>query len=247
MSPAHPLRLSCRRYHTQQHEGMPSVQGDPVEPPVPGRPGVGISENGEDAGIALLRLDSDDLLEILANVRTRPDVVDVDLLWKRESIALVQVETASPPLLFPLRQAGVPVEIPFTVLDGTATWELTTSSDRLSELGEHLDAAGIEYDVESVVEIGSSVTERLLTPRQWEVLAVAIDEGYYAVPRDATLTDVAATLSVSKSTCSDILHRCESSVITWFATEQGRLAYPVLFSTSTRPVDRQRHTAVLDP
>ncbi|MFC7139882.1 helix-turn-helix domain-containing protein [Halosimplex aquaticum] len=52
------------------------------------------------------------------------------------------------------------------------------------------------------------------------MLAVAIDEGYYAVPREATLTDVAETLSVSKSTCSDILHRCESSIVTWFATEE---------------------------
>ncbi len=175
---------------------------------------------GENAGIALLRIESDDLLDILADVRSRPDVGDVDLLWKRELTALVQVETTSPPLLFPLWQAGVPVKMPFTVLDGSATWELTTSSDRLSELREHLDEAGIEYDLESVVEIGSSEADRLLTPRQREVLAVAIDAGYYAVPREATLTDVAEALGVSKSTCSDILHRCESSIVTWFAEEQ---------------------------
>jgi predicted DNA binding protein len=176
---------------------------------------------GEDAGIALLRIESADLLDILADVRGQPDVVDADLLWKRERTALVQVETSSPPLLFPLWQAGVPVELPFTVVAGRATWELTTSSERLSDLGEHLDEAGIEYDIESVVEIGSSEADRLLTPRQREVLTIAIDEGYYAVPREATLTDVAETLGVTKSTCSDILHRCENSIITWFAAEQS--------------------------
>ncbi|MFC7193867.1 hypothetical protein ACFQL4_03110 [Halosimplex aquaticum] len=51
---------------------------------------------GEDAGIALLRIESTDLLDILADVRGQPDVVDVDLLWKRERTALVQVETTSP-------------------------------------------------------------------------------------------------------------------------------------------------------
>lgn len=177
---------------------------------------------GEDAGIALLRIESDDLLAILTDVRARPDVVDVDLLWKRASTGLVQVEAASPPLLLPLWRAGVPVEMPFTVRDGAATWELTTSSDRLSELGERLNEAGIEYHLESVVEIGSSEADRLLTPRQREVLTVAIKEGYYAVPREVTLTDVAEKLGVSKSTCSDILHRCESNIITWFATEQFR-------------------------
>jgi predicted DNA binding protein len=176
---------------------------------------------GEDAGIALLRIESADLLDVLGDVREQPDVLDVDLLWKRELTALVQVETTSPPLLLPLWRAGVPVELPFSVLDGRATWELTTSSDRLSELGKHLDEAGIDYDIESVLEIGSSEADRLLTPRQREVLAVAVDEGYYAVPREATLTDVAETLGVSKSTCSDILHRCEGAIITWFAAEQS--------------------------
>jgi len=175
---------------------------------------------GEDAGIALLRIETDDLLEILADVRARPDVVSVDLLWKRAATGLVQVETASPPLLVPLWRAGVPVEMPFTVRDGAATWELTTSPDRLSELGEHLDEADFEYDLESVVEIGSSEADRLLTPRQREVLTVAIEEGYYAVPREASLTDVARKLGVSKSACSDVLHRAESNIVTWFAEEQ---------------------------
>lgn len=175
---------------------------------------------GEDAGIVLLRIESEDLLSVLADIRTRSDVVDVDLLWKRGSVGLVQVEATNPPLLLPLWRAGVPVELPFSVRDGVATWELTTSSDRLSELGEHLEDVGIEYSLESVVEIGSTEADRLLTARQREVLTVALEAGYYAVPREATLTDVAETLGVSKSTCSDILHRCESSILTWFAAEQ---------------------------
>jgi hypothetical protein len=44
---------------------------------------------GEDTGITLLRIESTDLLDILADVRGQPDVVDADLLWKRERTALV--------------------------------------------------------------------------------------------------------------------------------------------------------------
>jgi len=65
-----------------------------------------------------------------------------------------------------------------------------------------------------------SEVNRLLTPRQRAVLPVAIEAGYYAVPRDVTLTDVAKEMDISKSTCSDILHRCESNIVTWFAAEQ---------------------------
>ncbi|WP_228546114.1 helix-turn-helix domain-containing protein [Halegenticoccus tardaugens] len=175
---------------------------------------------GEDAGIALLRIESDDPLTILTDIRGQSDILDVDLLWNRASTSLVQVETESPPLLLPLWQAGVPVEMPFSVRDGTAIWELTTSSDRLSDLGEHLDEAGIECELQSVVEIGSSEADRLLTPRQRQVLTVAIEAGYYTVPREVTLTEVAEELGVSKSTCSEILHRCESNIVTWFAAEE---------------------------
>lgn len=177
---------------------------------------------GEDAGIALLRITTDDLVPILAAVEEREDVTNTDLIWKQDSTGLVQVATTSPPLLLPLWRAGIPVEMPFTIRDGTATWELTTSSERLSELGSHLDEAGIPYEVEYTTEIGTGAADRLLTDRQQEVLLTALDAGYYAVPREATLTEVAQQLDVSKATCSDILHRAESGVLTWFAEEQCR-------------------------
>ncbi|SFC69299.1 hypothetical protein SAMN05444422_11516 [Halobiforma haloterrestris] len=174
---------------------------------------------GEDAGIALVRVTADDLVSILGTIDAQSDVVSLDLLWTQGGTGLVQVEATSPSLLLPLWQAGIPIEMPFSIDDGTATWELTTSSDRLSELGEYLDEAAVEYDLEFVAEIGSPAANRLLTERQREVLTVAIEEGYYAVPREASLTQVAETLGVSKATCSDVLHRAESGIVNWFAEE----------------------------
>ncbi|MFA9504328.1 helix-turn-helix domain-containing protein [Natrinema sp. H-ect1] len=175
---------------------------------------------GEQAGIALLNLTTDDPLPILTAIEQRSDVVDVELLWKQEETALLQVEATSPPLLLPLWQAGVPIRLPFSIQNGEATWELVTSSSRFSALGEALEAAGIEYTLESVAEIGTTQADRLLTDRQQEVMATALEAGYYATPREATLTDVADRLNVSKATCSDVLHRAEGSIISWFADEQ---------------------------
>lgn len=177
---------------------------------------------GEDAGIALLSITTDELLPILTDIENQQDVTAIDLLWKQEHTGLVQVETTSPPLLLPLWQVGIPIEMPFTIRDGTANWELTTSSERLSELGAYLDEAEIQYDLEYTTEIGTRDSERLLTERQQEVLVAALDAGYYAVPREATLTEVAHQLDISKATCSDILHRAENSVLTWFAEEKLR-------------------------
>lgn len=174
---------------------------------------------GERSGIALVRLETDDPLPVLTDLDGRDDVVDLDLLWKQDDEALVQVETADQTLLVPLWQAGVPVEMPFTVVDGVATWELTTSAVRFSALGEYLDAAGVDYDVEYVRGIGEDPAADVLTDRQREVLLAALDRGYYDTPRESTLTEVAEALGVSKATCSDVLHRAEGRLVAWFAAE----------------------------
>ncbi|MFB6184814.1 MAG: helix-turn-helix domain-containing protein [Haloarculaceae archaeon] len=174
---------------------------------------------GETSGIALLELHVDDPLPVIAAIRDRDDVVDLELLWKRDDRALLQVETTHPFLLVPAWRAGVPLTTPFEIRDGTATWEVTTSNARLSSLGEHLDDVGIAFDIEYVRDVGEGAADRLLTDRQQELLLAALAQGYYDNPREATLSAVADSLDVSKSTCSDVLHRAEGAVLRWFADE----------------------------
>jgi predicted DNA binding protein len=52
----------------------------------------------------------------------------------------------------------------------------------------------------------------LLTDRQREVLDVALDLGYYEVPRRATHRDVAERLGLSVGTVSEHLQKIESRV-----------------------------------
>ena len=52
-----------------------------------------------------------------------------------------------------------------------------------------------------------------LTARQRDVVAAAVDLGYYEVPRVATLADVADELGVAASTVSDHLRKAESVVM----------------------------------
>ena len=56
-------------------------------------------------------------------------------------------------------------------------------------------------------------TESLLTDRQREVLATAVRMGYYSVPRECTLADVAKSLDVDKSSVSTTLRRGEAKLV----------------------------------
>lgn len=175
--------------------------------------------SGEGSGIALLEIRTPDPVPIIVAIERRDDVTDFDLLWKRDETTTVQVETTDPLLLFPILKAGIPLQTPFEITDGTATWEITTSSERLSGLGEGLDEAGVEFDIDFVHDEPPDPTEGLLTDRQREVLLAAIEQGYYDTPRRTTLTEVSESLDVSKATGSDVLHRVEGKVLKWFVEE----------------------------
>lgn len=174
---------------------------------------------GDATGIALVELITQNPVPVVTAVERRERVTHLDLLWKHEDEALLQIETKDPPLLVPVWEAGVPLSTPFDVRDGETTWETTTTDERLSAFGERLDDLGVEFDIRYVRTVGRTDADRLLTDRQLEVLLAAAEAGYYETPRTATLTEVADSLDISKATASDILQRAEGTVVDSFLTD----------------------------
>lgn len=173
----------------------------------------------EDTGVGLVRLVTGNPLPIITEMTDRSDIEQLELLWKHEDEALIQIQTSDPVLLLPVWRAGVPLTTPFEIRNGQATWELTTSTSRLSSLRTQLEDFEIGFSIDHVRDIDASRADQLLTDRQQEVLAAALEEGYYRSPREATLGEVADALDIANATCSDILHRAEGHIVHWFAEE----------------------------
>lgn len=176
-------------------------------------------QSADDGGVVLLEFDHENAAPIVAEVETHDDVTQCDLLWSRDGTTLLQVENTEPRLVGPLRRARVPLRTPFEIDDGQAIWELTTSRERLSALGDQLEAAGVAFELESIRPDAEATGESLLTDRQREVLLAAVAQGYYETPRQATLTEVSESLGISKATGSTVLHRAEGAILTWFVEE----------------------------
>ncbi|SNZ03870.1 Predicted DNA binding protein, contains HTH domain [Natronoarchaeum philippinense] len=169
---------------------------------------------GESAGFGLVRITGDDLASVLEAMGDHEVLTSVDPLEGSDDRVLVQFETTRPLLLFSARESGVPIELPMDIRDGEASMEVTASRDRLSMLGEQLDAFGLPFEVELVRERVDS--ERLLTDRQRELLVEAVERGYYDTPRECSVTELAEAIGCAKSTCSETLHRAEERVIKQF-------------------------------
>lgn len=85
---------------------------------------------------------------------------------------------------------------------------------RAADIQAVVDEFPREFDVHidqvSSYKQGLGATASLLTERQHEAVTVAVDLGYYDVPRTATVADVAAELGCASSTASTHLQKAHA-------------------------------------
>lgn len=172
------------------------------------------------SGTGLVELREGDVGAVVDDLLAVDAVDDLTPLHRGEETALVQFETSRPVLLGPVQESGTPLELPFTLRDGRAEWEVTAPRDRLSALASSLDAFGIPYDVEYVRRTGA--VERILTDAQHDLLSTAAERGYYDTPRETTLSELASDLGMAKSTVSETLHRAEGKLVERFLDAADR-------------------------
>jgi hypothetical protein len=171
-----------------------------------------------DAGFGLLEIESESVPAILDAVEAQAGVSSVQLMRRADDTGIVQFETSEPLLLLSIRESGAPIELPLTIRDGTAVIELTASRDRLSAFGQQLERFGMTYTLDRVYD--ALGTPDLLTDQQRRLLVAAVERGYYDTPRECTLTELAESVDLAKSTASVTLHRAEERVIKEFVTER---------------------------
>lgn len=107
------------------------------------------------------------------------------------------------------------VTVPPVVYDETGTGlTVVGASEDLQAMLEDLPEE-ISVTVEQVSDYNRrhATVAADVTDRQFEAVSVAARLGYYTVPREADLADVAAELGCAESTASNLLRKAEASVM----------------------------------
>lgn len=172
---------------------------------------------GDGPGFALVWLTGPDVEAILSDMRDHETIREMSVMQQDDHEATVQFETAAPLLLQAAKASGIPIEMPVEIEAGKATVDVTGAHDRLAELGRQFDELGLDFRVKYVQE--RLRPSQLLTDRQRELLLAAVEKGYYDTPRGCSLTELAGSEGLAKSTCSETLHRAEEVVIKRFVEE----------------------------
>ncbi|MFB6146283.1 MAG: helix-turn-helix domain-containing protein [Halobacteriaceae archaeon] len=95
---------------------------------------------------------------------------------------------------------------------GAVQFEAVGETSALGAFHENLSEFGA-VTVERVHEFEGRRTPARLTDRQRAALAAAVEAGYYEVPRDGAVADVAAALDCSTSTAGELLRKAEAAVV----------------------------------
>ncbi|WP_230198738.1 helix-turn-helix domain-containing protein [Halopiger djelfimassiliensis] len=138
-------------------------------------------------------------------IRVHPDIFEYDQLYGDEHRAIGQYEADEKGLYEFLWESSVPPEFPIVVEGGEMEFTLTATRAQFEAFGAALEDTGRRYDLLTVVHTDEQ--EALLTDRQREYVTVAHRHGYFDVPRECTLAELAAILEVDKSSASETIRR----------------------------------------
>jgi len=172
------------------------------------------AQSADGVGVGFVELLAAEPAEVIESIRSFEPVYTVDVFHRETDRALVQIEADKPILLEVLDTTGVPVEMPFEIQNGQVEWEVTTTRNRLSTLGSALDDSEVGYVVGYITD--DPEFDRILTDTQQRLIRAALNRGYYESPRQCTQEELASSLDMAKSTCSEILHRAEERIVKSF-------------------------------
>ncbi|MFB6184937.1 MAG: helix-turn-helix domain-containing protein [Haloarculaceae archaeon] len=135
--------------------------------------------------------------------------------------------------------------VPATVSGGREHWSVVASDhEQVSTAHEELQGIGrVEVDslcdpdldrlLTGLFEVKQAV--QALSPRQREVLARAVEEGYYDTPRGCNIADLAELDSANTSTVGEHLRRSEAKIL--------KAVAPLLAEPDHGDDERRRQTA----
>ncbi len=142
-----------------------------------------------------------------------PDVVRVDPLAVVGSGCLYRIQYRNPPVIYLYRRLHLPLQFPLQIQAGMLTWEVVSRLAEFQTILGHARRADAGVQVTSVRRGPLRSHLPMLTAPQQELLTRAMAEGYFAVPRGITLTELSRKLNRSKSSLSEGIALIEKRLV----------------------------------
>lgn len=175
------------------------------------------ADNGE---IVLMETRIDDSERFLEYLEEDTQVGWLDVLNNDDDVVLVQfLQTPIPAPGKAAEDVKISPPFPLVIRDGWVYSDFVASREVVEEYRRNLEEHGVRHEILSITEPQGPAS--ILTDRQRQFIEAALDGGYYEQPRQCSITDIAESLDVNKSTAGGILHRAESRIINEYFASIG--------------------------
>jgi predicted DNA binding protein len=160
-------------------------------------------------GNAIIEIIHNNLNPIIEEIKNHESVMEFSLLEQDDNRIKFNVKTKDPYLLYAVINCGALVDFPVNVRDGYAYWRIISNRKGIDKLLTLFEKKGIDFEL---LRIGNSPYQledkkSKLTLEESEVLNKAIELGFFEIPRDISLEDLANRLGKSKSALSVMLRK----------------------------------------
>ncbi len=146
---------------------------------------------------------------IIQEIRNHPSVFQFSILEQEDKKVKFNIKTKDPYLLYAVIKCGVLINFPVRVKDGYAYWRLISSRKSIDQLLTLFEQRNINFEL---LRIGKSPylledEKHKLTYNESNVLDEAISLGFFEIPRNISLEELANKLGKSKSALSVMLRK----------------------------------------
>ncbi|MHA1730459.1 MAG: helix-turn-helix domain-containing protein [Promethearchaeota archaeon] len=183
-----------------------------IESFLPGNSVTHVSEKSL-VGNALIKISGTNIELATEEIKAHPSVVEMHVMSKGDTNALVNVKTRDRWLLGSLIKSESVLRFPVSIswdAEGkraVGIWITTGLRNRVDHLLDLLEERGVQFEILGLEGISNNKIPGTLTPRQAEILDIALESGFFEIPRKITLTELAGKIGIAKSTLSGILRR----------------------------------------
>ena len=163
----------------------------------------------ESIGNSIIEILHYNIESIIPEIKNHSSVFEFTILEQEENRIKFNVKTKDPYLLYALIKCGVLVNFPVRVRDGFAYWKLVASRERIDKLLTIFEKKNIDFELLRIGKSPFSIEDEKnrLTLEESNILDNAISLGFYEIPRNISLEELANKLGKSKSALSVMLRK----------------------------------------
>ncbi len=160
-------------------------------------------------GNSIIEIFYHEVNSVINEIKNHASVFEFSVIEQEDNRIKINVKTKDPYLLYGVIKHGILVDFPVKVRDGNAYWRLISTRDRIDKLLTLFEHKNIGFTLLRIGKAPYNLDDEKarLSLEESNVLNKAIELGFFEVPRNISLENLANELGKSKSALSVMLRK----------------------------------------